>query len=230
MIEAGIRRYLTQKAKKITKLAVKRPVLTFKLSIIVFGLVFIVIGILANQKTEAETLDSASVLGVTSEQSPEDFVELSRPTFTVQSITIAEERKIEEIERLEAIKKAAAEKAEHVNRINAFLTKQHSPVANTAIAGMLYDYYKSTGTDYKILLAISGVESGFCNASFNYNCFGYLNGAKYSSYENAFTDLIPKVGSQYAAKYGTNFEALAKAYGMLNENCPEYLRGYYNSI
>ncbi|MBD3280843.1 hypothetical protein GF389_04965 [Candidatus Dojkabacteria bacterium] len=230
-MEAAFRDILTKQAKKITKLAVKRPVFTLKLSIILLGLVFIAIGIVANKVNEVETLESEAVLGASREKPLGEFKEISRPTFTVQSIVVAEEKKEAEQARLEAIRKAQEERAKHTDRINAFLNKQNSPVANTKITDILYDQYKSKGTDYKILLAIMGVESGFCNASFHYNCFGYLNGAKYSSYENAFNDLVPKISSQYADKYGTDFVSLAKAYGIVNWKAgAANLEGYYNSI
>ncbi|MBN1331856.1 glucosaminidase domain-containing protein [Candidatus Dojkabacteria bacterium] len=222
---------MTKKVKKITRAAIRRPAFTFKISIIFFGAALIFVALAANNTTEAETSNSSKIFGISTTDSFSEFKELNAPTFTTQSIAIAEQRKQAEIARVAAIKKAQEEKMKHVNKINSFLTKKRSPVANTKIADMLYDNYKSTGTDYRILLAIMGVESGFCNASFSYNCFGYLNGARYPNYEAAFKDLIPKISNQYVKPYGTDFEALAKAYGMVNWQAgAANMRGYYDSI
>lgn len=147
------------------------------------------------------------------------------------SIQEANTRKIEDEKRLEAIRIQLEARQLGINRIKNYLTKQKSPVANTEISELIYDLSKANGADYRILIAIMGVESGFCNASFNYNCFGYLNGAKYSDYSAAFRDLVPKVSRQYAARYGTDFVSLAKAYGIINwEYGAEKLARYYNQI
>jgi hypothetical protein len=37
----------------------------------------------------------------------------------------------------------------------------------------------------------------------------------YSSFKDAFNNLIPKIAKQYANKYGWDFESLAKAYGQI---------------
>lgn len=103
-----------------------------------------------------------------------------------------------------------------IQRVLAFLTRKGSVVANYEIAALIVDGAQANGADYRVILAIMGVESGFCNASFWNNCFGYLNGVHYSSYYSAFQDLVPKVARQYAAPYGWNFAGLAQAYGMNN--------------
>lgn len=131
-------------------------------------------------------------------------------------ITVVNERQV----YYETIKKEqerkAKEREDKIQRVIAFLKKQRSPVANYEIASKIIDYSAANNADFRVVLAIMGVESGFCRQSFWYNCFGYLNGVKYSSYSQAFNDLVPKVSRQYAARFGWNFEALAKAYGQKN--------------
>ncbi len=109
--------------------------------------------------------------------------------------------------------KIRKEREGKINRLLAFLKRQKSPVANYEIASLVVNDSEAAGADYRVVIAISGVESGFCRASFSYNCFGYLNGKHYSSFIQAFSDIVPRVARQYAARYGWNFEALAKAYG-----------------
>lgn len=141
---------------------------------------------------------------------------INLPKISTKAIAKAEERKVAEEKRLAEIKRLMEIRQQNINRINNFLIRKNSPVANTNIPAIIYDQATAHGADYKVLLAIMGVESGFCQASFHYNCFGFLNGVKYSSYEAAFTDIVPKVSVNYVNKFGTNFVALAQYYGMIN--------------
>lgn len=115
--------------------------------------------------------------------------------------------------KIEARKKELADK---VNRTLNYLRRVKSPVANEEIATIIVDLSDRNNADYRVLLAIMTIESGSCRQSFSHNCFGYLNGVKYPSYEVAFRDLVPKVSRQYAAKYGWDFVSLSKAYGQHN--------------
>ena len=169
-------------------------------------------------------------------------IKSSSKSFDAQKHIILPEPKIEQIvrarKRLELEQKKQAEieaklahRQQEIDKINRFLRKQGSPLVNTEIPALLYDLCEENNSDYRILLAISGVESGFCAADFNYNCFGYLNGKKYSSWEQAFKDIVPRVSRQYANRYGTDFTSLAKAYGMVNwEHGANKLQSYYNQL
>jgi hypothetical protein len=130
--------------------------------------------------------------------------------------------------KIEAAKKRLAK----INKLVSFLKRQGSPVASYHYAELFVDLSEANGADYRIVVAISGVESGFCAANYKkYNCFGYLNGVQYGSFDQAFRRLVPKVASEYAKVYGTNFEGLAKAYGMINwELHSQRLRNYYNGL
>lgn len=148
-----------------------------------------------------------------------------------KQVTVANEIwKIETAKKIE-IEKLKKEREEKINRVLAFLSKQKSPVANYDIAALIIDGSQANNADYRVVVAIMGIESGFCRASFWYNCFGYLNGVKYSSYYSAFQDIVPKVSRQYAARYGWDFVSLAKAYGMINwQHASANLKFYANSI
>lgn len=119
----------------------------------------------------------------------------------------------EEQAKAEARRKELEDK---VNRTLNYLRRVKSPVANEEIATIIVDLSDQNNADYRVLLAIMTIESGSCRQSFSYNCFGYLNGRKYPSFEVAFKDLVPKVSRQYAARYGWDFVALSKAYGQHN--------------
>ena len=138
------------------------------------------------------------------------------PKASDEQIASAVQRKIEEERRIAEIERKKRERQDKINRTVNFLRRQGSPVANTQIASLIVDLSAANGADFRVVIAIMGIESGFCSASFNYNCFGYLNGSRYSSYTAAFQDLVPKVSRQYAARFGWNFEALAQSYGMQN--------------
>jgi len=138
------------------------------------------------------------------------------PPVKVETIEEANIRQTVEVQKKIEEEKRLKEREDKINRTIAFLKKEHSPVANYEIASIIVDEAAANNADFRVIIAIMGVESGFCKASFYHNCFGYLNGAKYSSYTTAFQDLVPKISRQYAAKYGWDFVSLAKAYGQHN--------------
>ncbi len=137
--------------------------------------------------------------------------EPDREVYTVAEEALAEYN--QEQAAIEARRKMLEEK---INRTLAYLQRVKSPVANEEIATIIVDLSEQNGADYRVLLAIMTIESGSCRQSFAHNCFGYLNGVKYPSYEVAFQDLVPKVSRQYAARYGWDFTSLSKAYGQHN--------------
>ncbi len=158
-------------------------------------------------------------------------LKISLPVAKIENITKAQNRLQEEQERQAQIEKELLIRKLEIQKINNFLKKYKSPLVNTKIPELIYDLSKENNTDYRLILAISGVESGFCIADFNYNCLGYLNGKKYTSWDQAFRDLIPKISRQYTNKYKTNFTELAKAYGMINwEHGAGKMQHFYNQL
>ncbi len=153
------------------------------------------------------------------------------PVFDSEAIQNANVRKEKERQELAEKQRQRESREGHIAGINTYLSTKKSPIANTDVAGILYDSAMEADTDYRILLALIGVESGFCAQDYYFNCFGYLNGAKYSSFEQAFKDITPKVAKEYAARYGTNFAALAQAYGIVNwQKGAHNLNLYYSQI
>ncbi|MFQ5493403.1 MAG: hypothetical protein ACE5DX_04560, partial [Candidatus Dojkabacteria bacterium] len=154
----------------------------------------------------------ADVLGHFVVQKDDDLSELVTPPNQADIKVAVKKQRAEERRKAEE-ERLRREREEKIQRLINFLAANGSPVANHDIANIIITQSEAYGADYRIVTAIMGVESGFCRQSFWYNCFGYLNGVSYSSYYDAFLDLVPKVSSQYAARYGWNFEALAKVYG-----------------
>ncbi len=144
--------------------------------------------------------------------------------------------KIDQVEsfykELEKKTSRAKEREKSITRLVNYLRSQGSPVANRKLAEQIISTSERSGGDYKMIVAIAGVESGFCRANYKkYNCFGYLNNVQYSSFEMAFAALIPKISREYVRVYGTNFKAFAKAYGIRSVDAKsELLAKYYNSL
>lgn len=138
---------------------------------------------------------------------------------------------------LEAEERKAQERLNSIKNLTAFLKAKKSPVASEAYATQIIDLAAANNADYKIIVAIMGVESGFCRATFkikganSHNCFGYLNGVTYGNFTDALNSLVPKISRQYAVRYGWNFEALAKAYGQIGwEKTSRDMRIYANAL
>ncbi|KXK26407.1 MAG: hypothetical protein TR69_WS6001000410 [candidate division WS6 bacterium OLB20] len=142
---------------------------------------------------------------------PEASFNLGAPSPETYAVAVDKKQVEEERKAEEERRRVARENT--INNLVNYLRRNGSPIATYDYAAQIVDLSAANGADYKVVVAIMGVESGFCRASFWHNCFGYLNGVKYSSYTSALNDLVPKVSRQYAARYGWNFEALAKAYG-----------------
>lgn len=176
--------------------------------IIVFSIVG---GIVVNSK-DVVAEENIKVTYTFNPQSNDLYVPIpNREVYTVAEEALGEYEK--ELAAIEARRKSLEDK---IARTLNYLKRVNSPVANEEIATIIVDLSDLNGADYRVLLAIMTIESGSCRQSFAHNCFGYLNGVRYPSYEVAFRDLVPKVSRQYAARYGWDFVALSKAYGQHN--------------
>lgn len=155
---------------------------------------------------------------------------LTKATLEEVQEALAIEPILAEQERIER------ERDAKIERLLNFLKKQKSPVATREYASQIIDLADANNADFRIIVAIMGVESGFCRVPVKkngntFNCFGYLNGVKYASFEDAFNNLIPKIAVQYANKYGWDFVSLAKAYGQHSwEKTSKYMYNWASSI
>ena len=111
---------------------------------------------------------------------------------------------------------AKAEKRKNVNyqvgKLQEYLLTKNSIFSDKILSQILVEESKKHNADYRIIVAVMGKESGYCAANYKlYNCFGYLNGVQYSSYEDAFRSIVPRV-AQMSAPYGWNIRGFANAY------------------
>jgi len=86
--------------------------------------------------------------------------------------------------------------------IKEYLSKYNSPLEE--YSGDFIRASKNFGFDYKVLVAISGVESGFGTSSLcgDYNPFGYGNPCwDFSSYSEAIWKVAETIGTSEATGY-----------------------------
>lgn len=101
---------------------------------------------------------------------------------------------------------------EQVDHLFSYLNRQNPRVFSKEIVRIIVSESNRFGADYRLVAAIMGKESGFCNANYKlYNCFGYLNGVQYGSYEEAFKVLTPRIAS-IVARHGWNTMGIANEY------------------
>lgn len=100
---------------------------------------------------------------------------------------------------------------------NYLMRRNRSVFASREISRIIVEESIKAGAEYRIVVGIMTKESGNCVAPYKgYNCFGYLNKVQYSSFEEAFKILVPKV-ARIVAKFNWNTDALAQAYGPVNK-------------
>lgn len=89
--------------------------------------------------------------------------------------------------------------------IQAYLENKHSPLSSQA--NILVQRADENKIDWKLLLAISGVESGYCNEipAQSYNCWGfgiYGNHVRYfSSWDDAISTISSSIHNDYMNKW-----------------------------
>lgn len=100
-----------------------------------------------------------------------------------------------------------------VKRIKNFLAKYNSPITPYAQSIVsLADLYR---IDYRLVVAISGVESTFCKSIpyKSYNCWGWKNGKYvFQSYPNALEKVSKTLGTNYYARGFDTPEAIGPIY------------------
>jgi len=103
-----------------------------------------------------------------------------------------------------------------INSLVEYLTMVNSPINSVHYASLIISLANANGVDYRIVVALMGTESGWCKKPIYFNCFGYLNGAHYTSFDDAFNHLIPKISKQYFIRYGWDFAGFVEEYGQLD--------------
>lgn len=116
-----------------------------------------------------------------------------------------------------------------VNRVRNYLRQTGSPMAN--YAHVIISAANRCGGNYRSLLAIAKIESGFGKYPYKkYNPYGYLNGRQYSGWAEALDKLSCQISQQYLSKYGTDFVAMGKIYAGSSTTWASKVRGAYNQI
>jgi hypothetical protein len=197
-----------KKKRKISGLAIKLGGFIFA-----FILALLPFFIIDNKQVDSNSEGSSNVNGL--DLNFDQSIFLTKPSY--EEILLLNKQKIvlDEQARLTKIRE------DKISRMLRLFSINKSPLATRAYAEQILNLSEQNDADHRIIIAIMGVESGFCkvpmrkNGVSTYNCFGYLNGVTYSSFKDAFNNLIPKISKQYANKYGWDFESLAKAYGQI---------------
>jgi len=103
-----------------------------------------------------------------------------------------------------------------INKLYDYLKTKNSIFKSLFFAQIIVTESNKVNADYRIVVGIMESESGFCEIPYKkYNCFGYLNKIQYSSFQEAFSNLTPKIAS-FVAKYGWDLIKLGKSYGAIN--------------
>ncbi len=150
---------------------------------------------------------------------PDYNVEAKEQFFTVYD-DAAYWNNISEISNLAPVSEQEIEESEYMIKRNSdiqilynYLHRQNPAVFNMQVVEIIIDASYKEGVDFRIVAAIMGKESGYCIAPYKaYNCYGYLNKVQYSSFEEAFYELTPKV-ARYVSIYSWDTFALGRAYG-----------------
>lgn len=121
---------------------------------------------------------------------------------------------IRSIEEETLIKKEVTTIDKRMEIVVPYLIKKNKLFAsNTDLVRIILEEAEKAGADYRIVVAIMGNESGYCRVNYKkYNCFGYLNKVQYSSFREAFINVVPKV-SRIVASCGWNTDKLGRVYG-----------------
>lgn len=108
--------------------------------------------------------------------------------------------------------KARESQQAQIDHLYSFLYRQNPGVFSRSIVSIIVQESNRYGADYRIVAAIMGKESGYCNANYKlYNCFGFLNGVQYGSFEEAFRNLTPQI-ARIVARHGWNTMGIANEY------------------
>lgn len=106
--------------------------------------------------------------------------------------------------------------------LEKYLRKQKSPLASHA--DLLVERSDATGIDYKLVVAIAGLESGYCAENFaKNNCWGFGN-YSWSSLETGIKEYYRLMKKNYFAK-GLN--TIGEIHRVYAPSSTDYLNKYY---
>lgn len=92
-----------------------------------------------------------------------------------------------------------------------------SPIANHRYARIVINESEKHNADYRINVGLMVAESGLCKVPLkSFNCYGYLNGVYYESFDDALSILTSKISQQYTEPFGWNLDTFLRIYGVHN--------------
>lgn len=116
-----------------------------------------------------------------------------------------------------------------VKRIKNFLGKYNSPI--TPYAQSIVSLADKYQIDYRLVVAISGVESTFCKAIpyKSYNCWGWKNGNhSFQSYSDALDIVSRTLGNNYYKRGLDTPESIGPIYAPPSPDWPGKVRFFMN--
>ncbi|MEI7604260.1 MAG: hypothetical protein WCJ19_04535 [bacterium] len=106
---------------------------------------------------------------------------------------------IAELERIAAEQAKIARLQNQANEIDGFLTSKNSPLAGYGMK--IAELAESYGVPARLMVAISGVESGFCRVNFrDFNCWGWFTSQRFSSYDESLDQYFDYLANFYYAR------------------------------
>lgn len=126
------------------------------------------------------------------------------------------------------ISKPAATGSARVVALENYLHKKNSYLAD--YAQLIVDLSDQYGVDYRLLVAISGVESSYCQVNFRpYNCWGYGR-FSWSSPEDGIRGYMAEMNKGYFSQGRRTVETIAQKYNPWPDNWTKKVYLHWNQI
>lgn len=132
-------------------------------------------------------------------------------------------QRIEESKAQKQKELAEIELQSKVDKVEAIFKRYNSPMQG--YGRLLVTEAERCGGDYKIITAIAGNESRFGRIPYKlYNPFGYLDGVKYSGWEESIRILSCKISYQYLVPCQNNVSCVVIKYAGPNDDKEQWVK------
>ena len=139
--------------------------------------------------------------------------------YAPEPLTQAERAEIERVARENS----------YINDMNSFLYSKNSPLAG--YGSTLLKMEKKYGVPSNLVIAISGVESSFCQINFKaYNCWGWMTSDRFGSYEQSLDEYYNYLASYYFARGYDTPETIGYIYCVPPEHWIVKVRYFLNQM
>lgn len=130
----------------------------------------------------------------------------------------------QEIETIEVVK---IERNYEAEKIDNYLASKGSPM--TGLGELCVSLEQQTGVPCSLVLAISGIESGFCKAQLGNNCFGW-GGVYFDSFADGMTTVFWGLKNNYFDYGLTNPYSIGPKYCPPNRTWEDKVQYFINEI